>query len=107
MNDHDSETYRRWLVAGLAKPGKTQRGLAHVLGIDPMEVSRLVHGTRKFQVGELRKIAAYINEQIPEIGRMLSMPIALDGVHVMGRIAVNVWQDGESDIGTIAGSVSV
>lgn len=55
----------QWLKRGLAKPGKTQRELARLLGLDPSAVNRMVKGQRQVQVREVATIAAYLEEPAP------------------------------------------
>lgn len=54
-----------WIRDGLAKPGKTQRGLATALGVDPSAISRLLAGTRQLRAAELPVVAAYLDARIP------------------------------------------
>ena len=54
-----------WIRDGLAKPGKTQRGLATSLGVDPSAISRLLAGTRQLRAAELPVVAAYLDSGIP------------------------------------------
>jgi phage repressor protein C with HTH and peptisase S24 domain len=54
-----------WIRNGLAKPGKTQRGLATALGVDPSAISRLLGGDRQLRAAELPVVAAYLESQIP------------------------------------------
>jgi len=49
-----------WIREGLKKPGKSQRGLAAALGIDPSGVSRLLAGTRELKAAELPKVEGYL-----------------------------------------------
>ncbi len=56
-----------WIRRGLARTGKTQRGLADALGIDPAGVNRLLKGQRQLYAHELSKIADYLEDDIPEI----------------------------------------
>lgn len=51
---------------GLEKPGKSQRGLAQAMGIDPTAVSRLMKGERKLQLHEVAKVQAYLDSVNPE-----------------------------------------
>lgn len=107
MNDqNDQKVYRIWLQKGLEKPGKSQRGLARVLKLDPMQVSRLVHGKRRFQIADLGKIAHYLDEQLPTAAIPLSL-LSKDvkGVHVLGRVSTKYWQDGDVDLGQVAGLI--
>ncbi|WP_206035723.1 S24 family peptidase [Roseomonas sp. HF4] len=45
---------------GLARPGKSQKGLAAVLGVDNSTVSRLLTGKRPLRVHEVPQILAYL-----------------------------------------------
>ncbi|MEP4379777.1 MAG: S24 family peptidase [Alphaproteobacteria bacterium] len=54
-----------WIRDGLTKPGKTQRGLAAALGVDPSAISRLLAGTRQLRAAELPVVAAYLESGIP------------------------------------------
>lgn len=97
--------YLKWLREGLAKPGKTQKGLARALGIDPMGVSRLVNGKRRFQIDELRIISSYLAEPLPSADVALTLQPKLGGVRVMGRVGPGIWQEGDVDLGEIAGLI--
>lgn len=44
----------------LQKPGKTQRGLATALGVDPAAISRLLTGHRQLKLHEVPKAEAYL-----------------------------------------------
>lgn len=46
-------------------PGKTQRGLATALGLDPSAVSRLLTGARQLRAAELPVVAAYLESDAP------------------------------------------
>jgi len=53
-----------WIREGLRAPGKSQRGLAQALGINPSGVSRLLAGARALKLDEIGKISAYL-ETVP------------------------------------------
>lgn len=55
-----------WIRAGLEKPGKTQRGLAAALGVDPSAVSRLLAGSRHLRAAELPLVAFYLESDVPD-----------------------------------------
>jgi phage repressor protein C with HTH and peptisase S24 domain len=64
--------YREWILRGLSKDGKTKGGLAKYLKLDPAQVTRMLAENgkpRRIQAQELEKIADYIEEPIPSIGR--------------------------------------
>jgi DNA-binding transcriptional regulator YdaS (Cro superfamily) len=95
-----------WLVRGLAKPGKTQKGLAAALEVDPSAITRLVQGERDFQVAELPKIAGYIGEEVPP---SCFMPVPVDGLVVpiqIGRPALDREDDGLAKAIAAVGSLS-
>lgn len=54
-----------WIRDGLAKPGKTQRGLAAALGVDPSAISRLLAGSRQLRAAELPLVAFYLDSEVP------------------------------------------
>ena len=85
-SNHDAA----WLKAELAKPGRSQTGLATALGLDASAVNRMVNGRREIKAKELEGIHAYL----AETGRDLS-PLA---ERVSKRVA---------DLGTNAYAVSV
>ncbi|MGE5537311.1 MAG: LexA family transcriptional regulator [Gemmatimonas sp.] len=58
-----------WIRRGLGKPGKSQRGLATALGIDPAGVTRLLKGERQLKAAEIAKVASYLGERPPLAGR--------------------------------------
>lgn len=61
LGDMDVE----WIREGLQKPGKTQRGLAERLGIDPAAVTRILNGGRQIKASEVGPIAAYLEVGAP------------------------------------------
>jgi hypothetical protein len=56
--------HREWLRRGLQQPGKSNAGLAKVLGIDPSIVSKMLTGKRQIKATELPAIARYLG--VPE-----------------------------------------
>lgn len=69
----DNTALLAWLAAGLDKRGKTQDGLAKVLGVSQPRISEILKGKRRIQATELPKIAEYI-EQSPPIGWLSADP---------------------------------
>jgi transcriptional regulator with XRE-family HTH domain len=70
-----------WLSAGLRQPGKTQRGLAHALGVDPASINRLLKGRRKLRVDEIGPAARYLGHEPPSgyaTERSASTPAFID-----------------------------
>lgn len=54
-----------WIREGLTRPGKTQRGLAAALGIDPSAVSRLLTGRRRLRADEIVAVAEHLGIRPP------------------------------------------
>ena len=55
-----------WLAAGLDKKrGKTQTGLAEVLGLSQSRISEILNGKRQIKLIEVPKIAKYIERPPP------------------------------------------
>ena len=55
----------RWIERGLAKPGKSAKGLAVALGCSESAVSRLRSGRRRIQLADVPTIEAYLGERVP------------------------------------------
>lgn len=97
----DHEIYRRWLQAGLRKPGKTQRELARRLEKLPMSISNAVRGVRKIKVAELKPMSEYIGEPIPNVGASVSDPHkklrqeirVIVGRYMAGKISAEIAMD--------------
>lgn len=70
-----------WIRRGLDKPGKSQRGLAAALDIDPAGVNRLLKGERQLKAAEIARIARYLGVEPPPAlgGRGVEPPPALGG----------------------------
>lgn len=60
MNSVSDEDWAAWLREGLARSGRTQRGLALALGVDASAVSRLLHGQRRLRAHEIAAAARYL-----------------------------------------------
>ena len=54
-----------WIAAGLEDTGRTQRGLARALGIDPATVNRIVKGKRRLRIDEIEPAARYLGVEAP------------------------------------------
>jgi SOS-response transcriptional repressor LexA len=86
------ELYRDWLRLGLRQPGKTGRGLAAFLGLDPAAVSRMVAGERQIKADEIPRMAEYLG--LPPPGGVFST----SKVRVIGIIAAGIWREPETMI---------
>jgi phage repressor protein C with HTH and peptisase S24 domain len=68
-----------WIRKGLAKPGKTQRGLANALGIDAAGVTRLLKGDRQLKAAEVDRVKRYLDENPParsDVDLSRQLPVA-------------------------------
>lgn len=61
------ERYLDWIRKGLAKPGKSQSGLARHLGIAHPQITQLLKGDRRLKVDEVPRIAEYLEEPEPPL----------------------------------------
>ncbi len=52
----------------LKKPGKSQKGLAMALNVDPSAITRLTQGKRKLQLHEIGPLARYLGIDRSELG---------------------------------------
>jgi transcriptional regulator with XRE-family HTH domain len=59
------ELRSRWIAEALARTGKTQKGLAQALGLDPASANRLTKGTRRLKASELPLVERYLGERAP------------------------------------------
>jgi len=62
--------YLQWFRENLKKAkarGKTQDGLAKVLGINPSQITQMKKGSRAIKADELEKIAKYFEIEAPEV----------------------------------------
>jgi hypothetical protein len=64
-SDESESPELAWIRDRLARPGKTQRGLATALGLDPSAVSRLLTGQRQLRAAELPVVSAYLEIDTP------------------------------------------
>lgn len=72
------EAYRDWIARGLEKPGKRKRDLADALRLNPSAVTRILDGSRRLQLTEIPRIAAYLGEAPPEIASDMPLDDAED-----------------------------
>jgi plasmid maintenance system antidote protein VapI len=62
----DNGALLTWLAAGLdRRKGRTQAGLADVLGLSQPRISEILKGKRRIQAIEVPKIAKYIGQSPP------------------------------------------
>jgi plasmid maintenance system antidote protein VapI len=64
-----------WIRKKISYSGKTQTGLAKVLGLDKAQVSRLIDGKRRVQLDEVKPIADYLEVSVMEMLRVLGLRI--------------------------------
>ena len=59
---------KEWIRDRLKKTGKSQRGLAEILGRDPSVVTKILKGEREIKASELPKIEKYFEVEEPTRG---------------------------------------
>lgn len=72
-----SVTDPEWLKAELAKPGRSQSGLARYLGLDASIVNKIVNGKRDLKAREIEEVEAYLANAPALIGPFRDPPSAL------------------------------
>jgi transcriptional regulator with XRE-family HTH domain len=86
-----------WLRSALNRPGKSQRGLAKVLGVDASAVTNILKGKRRIQLHEVPKIEAYLNQptSLPSLSRIRTRVerSPLYGLKVSKIAAPGVWRE--------------
>lgn len=76
------DPYKKWVIDNLAKPGKSQTGLANALGLHPSAINKVVSGKRQLKTHEVAGAVAYFGEEPParEVTEVMSGLVA-------GRVA--------------------
>src|SRR5882672_1739590 len=73
-----------WIREGLAKPGKSQSGLARAINRAPSAVSALMKGERDLKAKEIPLIAAYLEVEPPGLAasaaRAAQLPYPAGGI---------------------------
>ncbi|MBS9476206.1 LexA family protein [Ancylobacter radicis] len=84
-----------WIVAGLAKPGKTKGGLAAALGRSASAVTAMLAGQRQLKAREIPVIAAYLEVDPPGAqGDLIKVPSqSLVPVRVQGAVEAGSWRE--------------
>lgn len=76
------------------KSGKTRKGLAAALGIDPAQITRILDRSRVIKVPEVSKIADYLGVAPPVTESSLELvreEISHRKVPILGEVAAGVW----------------
>ncbi|CAD7023274.1 helix-turn-helix domain-containing protein [Pseudorhizobium endolithicum] len=60
------DPYKKWVIENLAKPGKSQTGLAKALGLHPSAINKVVSGKRQLKSHEVAGAVAYFGEEAPK-----------------------------------------
>jgi SOS-response transcriptional repressor LexA len=85
-----------WIREALVnnKAGKTRRGLAKALGIDPSQITRILDRSRAIKVHEVSRIADYLGVAPPVTESSLELvreEISPRKVPILGDVAAGVW----------------
>jgi transcriptional regulator with XRE-family HTH domain len=87
----------RWLRDAIKRSGKSQKGLAEVLGVHPSQVGRILKGERILKAREVEKIEAYLGipTPLPSLRRTRTRVehSPLYGLRVMRIAAPGVWRE--------------
>lgn len=86
------DPYIEWLKRGLEQPGKTQTGLAKVLGLHPSAISKILGNKRKLSSAELVPAAEYLGTPPPQSTARLT-PSEVAPLPVVGRVAAGVFRE--------------
>lgn len=85
---HNGAMDVEWIRRGLQKPGKTQRGLAQAIGVDPSAINRLLAGNRQLKASEIEKVQIYLDEptglKVPSPRADTPPPVTEDRIKVLG-----------------------
>lgn len=58
---------RKWFTDRLAQQGKSQRGLARFMDIDPSAITHILSGKRKLQLTEAEQFASFLGVPVDEV----------------------------------------
>lgn len=83
----------QWFQSRIKDIGKSQRGLALVLGIDPAQVTNLLKGRRRMQLPEAAAIAAFLNASVEDVLKHAGLPV--NGGARRAKLAGYVDEHGE------------
>lgn len=61
----NNQPFVEWINEGLKNTGKTRRGLAAILHVDPSIVTRIIQGKRRVKADELMDISRYLEVPPP------------------------------------------
>ncbi len=70
---------RDWFMTQLQKSGKSLRGLAKHMDVDPSGISRMFSGQRKMKVEEVSEIALFLGVHTSEVLKHAGVAFDLDG----------------------------
>jgi hypothetical protein len=85
----------RWFQGLIRDQGKTQRGLAKMLGVDPAQITALFQGTRRMQLPEASIIAQFLGVGVEEVLAHAGLPVSSKGGR---RVKVAGWVDEVGEI---------
>lgn len=67
--------YKDWILKGIAKPGKTKKGLAAAINAPASAVTGILNGTRAIKAAELGPMSDYLGEPLPRVESLQSNAI--------------------------------
>ena len=88
----------KWIEAGLQKPGKSNQGLAKVLGRSPSVVTAILQGKRQIKAYELPQIARYLEVDPPAlVPRDESTEPSIERIKVRGLVQAGVFREASEE----------
>jgi plasmid maintenance system antidote protein VapI len=85
---------RDWFFKKLDDGGKSVRGLARHMDLDPSAVSRMLSGQRKMKMEEANEIARFLGAPVSEVLVHAGVSVDLDGLPTRVLFAATINEDG-------------
>lgn len=85
---------REWFFNKLDGGGKSVRGLARHLDLDPSAVSRMFSGARRMKMEEADKIALFLGAPVSEVLKHAGVSFDLDGLPTRIVLAATIDETG-------------
>lgn len=86
------DPYKKWVIANLEKPGKSQTGLAKALGLHPSAINKVVSGKRQLKSHEVAGAVAYFGEEAP-LAEVVPVAGGLTAGLLAGRVEAGTFRE--------------
>lgn len=90
-----TEIDKDWFFKKLEEGGKSLRGLAKHMDVDPSAVSRMFNGTRRMRMDEANAIASFLAVPVKEVLKHAGVSIDLDGRPTRILLAATINEKGQ------------